>query len=66
MVGFVLGPFIFAACMFGMVTQVSVHESCIRITCAGQTHAGCKWLLLWHLSTSPSCCMHHCCVTSAP
>lgn len=23
MVGFVLGPFIFAACMFGMVTQVS-------------------------------------------
>jgi hypothetical protein len=24
MVGFVLGPFIFAACMFGMVTQVSL------------------------------------------
>jgi hypothetical protein len=26
MVGFVLGPFIFAACMFGMVTQVSHVE----------------------------------------
>jgi hypothetical protein len=31
MVGYVLGPFIFAACVFGMVTQVRTWASCVSV-----------------------------------